>query len=267
MLTYTNKVTENKHSISVNNSNKQQNNKGIGAFQFVNKRPEAIAQRKIQETINNSTRMLQLKSIQASADNYLTQGIVQRMFSVGAASFKNPQNHTFTAASALQATEPIPRGEAGKATGLPASSGVQVGQVGSYGYVQHLEQTGDDLTGDHQPSGAAIKESIREMLHVLLNKPLTRSMAKNAYKKAITIIMTDVWHKLYSRTYGGRNTKAQIIQDSQNLMSAAIEDWKRTVPGLKAEGFTDAEILQIWDDLCEARKDFFATGNAQVGTL
>lgn len=219
----------------------------------------AVSQPKyFQNMANNSLQFKQTVQLQA---------IVQRMFSVGAQNFKNPEDHEFTPTSALQATKPIPRGEAKQKAGRSADDGVEVGDVGSYGYVQYLEKTGDALTGDHQPSGAAVKENIRLLLHTSLNQPLTRSMAKNAYKKAITIVMTDVWHKLSSRTYGGNNTKSQIILDANNLVDAAIKDWETTVDGLKDEGFTDAEIEDTWDNLCAARKDFFASGNAQVGSL
>ena len=128
--------------------------------------------------------------------------------------------------------------------------------------MQYLEKTGDGLTGDHQPSGAAIKEAIRLKLHSSLNQVLTRQMASNAYKKAITIVMTDKWHKAQSRTYGGRNTSTQISDDAQDLVQAAISDWQRTVPELKKH-FTDQEIQNIWDGLNDLRKDFFATGDAQ----
>ncbi len=200
-------------------------------------------------------------------DGMTDQRVVQRMFAVGKTKFKKPASHEFTLASASKATEPIPRGEAREEAGRGAGTGVEVGDIGSYGYVQYLEEVGDGLTGDHQPSGAAVKESIRNMLHTALDKPLTRSMAKNAYQKAITLVMTEAWHTLDSRTYGGRNSKKQIVKGAQDLMTAAMEDWKTTVPGLKSEGFTDGEIKHVWDDLCVARQDFFATGEAQVGTL
>lgn len=265
------------HSFSKNRSGHE------FAFQLAGKRSEAMMQRKMQEMADNSPRVLQLRTFQENINRSSKmgklntcqamfagtggRGVIQRMFSVGSMSFSDPKEHNFSLASALAATEPIARGEARRETGRAANTGVYVGDVGSYGYVQYLEQTGDGLTGDHQPSGAAVKEAIRELLHKSLNKPLTRSMAKNAYQKAITIVMTDVWHKLYSRTYGGRNTKAQIFADAMNLTDAAIKDWKTTVAGLKLEGYTDREIEGIWEDLCQARMDFFETGKAQVGTL
>lgn len=155
------------------------------------------------------------------------------------------------------------RGEARTVAGRAANTGVAVGDVASYSVVQHLEQTGDGLTGDHQPSGAAIKEAIRQKLHTALKRPLTRSMARNAYKKAITVVVEDIWHRKFSRTYGGRNSRAQIAQDAADLSTASVEDFKLLVPELESNGYTDQEIQEIWDDLCQAREQFFQTGDAQ----
>lgn len=185
------------------------------------------------------------------------------MFSVGGISFQNPVNFGFTSTSALNATKPMPHGGWGVLTGQPANSGVSVGDYGSYGGVQYLEKTGDGLTGDHQPSGAAIKEAIRIELHNSLKQVLTRGMARNAYKKAITIVVTDVWHKASSRTYGGRNNPSQISNDAADLVNAAISDWQLTVPHLKSEGFTDQEITDIWEGMNEQREEFFKTGDGQ----
>lgn len=197
-------------------------------------------------------------------DNILVQvnAPAVNSFTFNGISFTSPTDYTFTATSALNATKPIPYGGWSTITGGSRNSGVSIGDYGSYGGVQYLEKTGDGLTGDHQPSGAAIKEAIRLKLHSSLNQVLTRQMASNAYKKAITIVMTDKWHKAQSRTYGGRNTSTQISDDAQDLVQAAISDWQLTVPELKKH-FTDQEIQNIWDGLNDLRKDFFATGDAQ----
>jgi hypothetical protein len=200
-----------------------------------------------------------------------TQGqagsVLQMMFKAGGQKFPKPADHKFTAKSALAATQAPAHGAYAKATGQPAKSGVTVGDIGSYGAIKHLEQKGDQLTGDHQPSGAAIKEAIRLKLHAALNQALTRSMAQNAYKKAITVVVTDEWHKAYSRTYGGRNTPAQIAQDAKDLKMAAEKDWELTVPGLQKEGLDKKEIAQVWLALEEARAAFFKTGQPQFISL
>jgi len=211
--------------------------------------------------------MVQLQKAPATLIARLVQRASSGSFTAGGMSFPYPVNHEFTLASAQAAVLPIPRGEAKRETGRSASTGVEIAQVGSYGYVQYLEKTGDGLTGDHQPSGAAVKEAVRELLHSALLQPLTRSMARNAYQKAITLVMTDIWHKKFSRTYGGNNTRMQILKDASDLAAAATKDWDTTVSGLKGAGLSKVEINEVWDELCAARQAFFATGDAQAGTL
>ena len=185
-----------------------------------------------------------------------------KTFSAGGIKFKYPGKYKFTSASALRATKKIPRGRFKIITGRNSKTGVKIGDIGSYGAVQHLEKVGDQLTGDHQPSGAAIKEAIRLQLHTALNQPLTRSMARYAYKRAITIVMTDVWHKASSRTYGGRNTKQQILKDAGNLLLASIEDWKKTVPEL-LKSHSKKEVKELWEAMDKLRQIFFKTGEGQ----
>lgn len=186
-------------------------------------------------------------------------------FQAGTMHFTMPQGGVFSAQSALNATQPYANTMA-TLTGHPASFGVNVGDVGSYKAIQHLEKTGDQLTGDHQPSGAAIKEAIRQALHGAMTTMLTRSQANYAYQKAITVVMTDAWHKAQSRTYGGRNSKAQINQDAADLMTAAMEDWKQTVPELE-KTLTQQQIQAIWANLEKTRLAFYGTGNPQLALL
>lgn len=186
-------------------------------------------------------------------------------FQAGTMYFTMPQGGVFSAQSAQTATRPYANTMA-TLTGHPAGFGVTVGDVGSYKAIQHLEKTGDQLTGDHQPSGAAIKEAIRQALHGAMTTMLTRSEANYAYQKAITVVMTDAWHKAQSRTYGGRNSKAQINQDAADLITAAMEDWKQTVPELE-KTLTQQQIQAIWANLENTRKAFYGTGNPQVALL
>ncbi len=185
------------------------------------------------------------------------------MFYVGGIGFQNPVNFSFTATSALNATKPLAHGTWGQLTGQKANSGVSVGDYGSYGGIQYLEKTGDGLTGDHQPSGAAIKEAIRLELHRSLNQVLTRRMANIAYQKAITVVVSEMWHRASSRTYGGRNSPKQIADDAKDLVQAAISDWEQSVPYLKNEGFSDQDIIDLWNGLNELREEFFKTGDPQ----
>ena len=75
MSQYADKSKDSKSS-AVTSPVSQQHKIGA-AFQFVDNRPEATAQRKMQEAINNSPRLLQLSAQQDMADNY-TSAITQR---------------------------------------------------------------------------------------------------------------------------------------------------------------------------------------------
>lgn len=68
MNTHTEKTQRNK-SQSLANENSQMESIRESAFQFIDNRPEAISQRKLQETANNSPQVKQLKAIQESAIN------------------------------------------------------------------------------------------------------------------------------------------------------------------------------------------------------
>jgi len=68
MNTYADNKKENKTQAVANSLPKQQSS-GESTFKFVDNRPEAIAQRKLQEAINNSPRVQQLKAYQEMANN------------------------------------------------------------------------------------------------------------------------------------------------------------------------------------------------------
>ena len=68
MNTHAHKTQENK-SQSVSNGKPQLNRESKSTYQFVDKRPEADAQRKLQHLANNSPRAVQLKAFQVMANN------------------------------------------------------------------------------------------------------------------------------------------------------------------------------------------------------
>jgi hypothetical protein len=72
MNTHAEKTQENKNqTVSVADSQKQ--SEGSSTFQFVDNRPEAIAQRKLQEMANNSLQVKQAAQLQVMANNYSAQ--------------------------------------------------------------------------------------------------------------------------------------------------------------------------------------------------
>lgn len=70
MNTHADKTQENKRQ-SLSNGVTQMQNGGESTFQFIDKRPEAVAQRKLQEMGNNSTQAKQLRAFQGMANNSL----------------------------------------------------------------------------------------------------------------------------------------------------------------------------------------------------
>jgi len=68
MNSHADKTSENKsHAIADCSPNRQSN--GVSAFQFVDNRPETIAQRKLKEMANNTSQAKQMKVIQEMANN------------------------------------------------------------------------------------------------------------------------------------------------------------------------------------------------------
>ncbi|MBK6265094.1 DUF4157 domain-containing protein [Marivirga sp. S37H4] len=72
MNTHADKIQENK-SQPVSASVSQMQGSSESTFQFVDNRPEAIAQRKLQEVADNSPQTMQLRALQAMADHYSAQ--------------------------------------------------------------------------------------------------------------------------------------------------------------------------------------------------
>jgi len=70
MNTYAEKIQKSKGQ-SISDSNSQTQSNATSTFQLVNNRPEAIAQRKLQEIANNSQRVSQLKTFQDMSNDSL----------------------------------------------------------------------------------------------------------------------------------------------------------------------------------------------------
>ena len=189
----------------------------------------------------------------------------RKYFDADGIDFERLENFNFTSSSALAATRSVSSKEIANVTRRSKNSGTRIGDMGSYSSIQYIEQANDGLTCDHQPGGAQIKENLRQLLHSALNQVLTRQMAKNAYQRAVGIVMSDIWHKASSRTYGGRNKLKQIQEDVQNLAVASMKDWEPTVPELRKH-FTVEEIKNIWRKLNKLRRTFFSSGSITYST-
>ena len=87
MNTHADKTEENK-SRSAANADSQKQNGGKSEFQFVDNRPEAIAQRKLQELANNSPQAKQAAQLQAMPDNSLQANRLSQIRNNNSASTK-----------------------------------------------------------------------------------------------------------------------------------------------------------------------------------
>jgi hypothetical protein len=79
---------------------------------------------------------------------------------------------------------------------------------------------GDALTGDHIPSRAALVADAEARL----GRKLTPSELREIRDKGVTVALGEGSHVAHSRTYGGRNTAAQIAEDAKDLSRAFGRD-------------------------------------------
>jgi Fibronectin type III domain len=108
----------------------------------------------------------------------------------------------------------------------------------------------DMMTPDHIPSYAATKKHIEQKL----GRELTVDEAKNIHDNGATMLYETELHQKYSRTYGGRNTSEQILNDSQNLFEAAKRDMNALRKYLLESGATTEEIDQAFQLIHEMNK-------------
>ena len=103
---------------------------------------------------------------------------------------------------------------------------------------------GDLLTGDHGPSAAALKAYAVEH-----GDPRSAGQINS---QALTNVITDSDHKRFSRTYGGRNTPAQIKKDSKDLGKALYRDGAYFGHGMSAAGELTTPMVASMASLYQA---------------
>ncbi|MFW5700895.1 MAG: hypothetical protein ACOCWM_04320, partial [Cyclobacteriaceae bacterium] len=108
----------------------------------------------------------------------------------------------------------------------------------------------DKMTPDHIPSFAASKK----YLETKLGRSLTVDEAKKLSDEGTTILYETSIHQKYSRTYGGRNTSEQILNDSQNLFEAAKKDMEALRVPLLNSGVAEQEINKAFELIHEINR-------------
>jgi RHS repeat-associated protein len=122
-------------------------------------------------------------------------------------------------------------------TGAPSSGPVSQLEVGPYADLA-ARSVGDGLTPDHIPSFAAIRANVERQL----GRPLTAAEARALRDQTNAMVIRTQTHRQGSRTYGGRNTPAQIQTDSLDLQAAFQADRAALRQRLIQDGHTPEAI-------------------------
>ena len=109
----------------------------------------------------------------------------------------------------------------------------------------------DGLTPDHIPSFASIKMNVEREL----KRTLTSAEEAILRNETNAIVVRTRSHMDVSRTYGGRNTPDQILQDSLDLQRAFQLDQEAWLQRLLDEGHTLEEILSAFKKLDELNRN------------
>lgn len=110
-------------------------------------------------------------------------------------------------------------------------------QVGTYQEMVKANRK-SGLSSDHIPSFAAIKMAAESSL----NRELTVSEIRLLRKTTLTVVYRTKIHETSSRTFGGRNSKEKIVNDSKDLYQAAQNDIESLTPALLKDGYSQTDI-------------------------
>ncbi|WP_176167914.1 hypothetical protein, partial [Luteibacter sp. 22Crub2.1] len=113
----------------------------------------------------------------------------------------------------------VPHDVGDASVGRRAKVPVQMYDVMTHGESKAGAVVGDELTGDHIPSYAAIRQNVE----AVLGRELTADEAVSLRDNTNTVIIAKDLHAA-GRTYFGANTQAQIARDSFDLTGAAVKD-------------------------------------------
>lgn len=120
--------------------------------------------------------------------------------------------------------------------------------TGTYKDMAARAVVGDNLTPDHIPSFAAIKK-YREKVQ---GGAITGAAETALRNSTNTIVYSGTIHQKFSRTYGGRNTEAQIAadgKDANSLKAAFVKDRDTVRPELIKSGLKAADVDKAFADL------------------
>ena len=110
-------------------------------------------------------------------------------------------------------------------------------EVGNYSDLA-ARSARDGMTPDHIPSFAAVRSHIEAQIDGTLTPAQLRELRNNT----TAIVYDTSLHQQFSRTYGGRNSAAQIAGDASDLRAAADADMARLRPHLIQQGMSPSEV-------------------------
>ncbi|WP_436796388.1 DUF6531 domain-containing protein [Actinospongicola halichondriae] len=116
--------------------------------------------------------------------------------------------------------------------------------VGTYGDLAR-RSVGDGLTPDHVPSFAAVRRNVEESLGRELRPDEVRHLRNNTN----CVVVCTQRHQAASRTFGGRNSPAQIASDAADLGAAARRDLAELRRDLLQRGFSRHHIDRAFERL------------------
>ncbi|WIM82650.1 VENN motif pre-toxin domain-containing protein [Gallibacterium anatis] len=116
--------------------------------------------------------------------------------------------------------------------------------VGSYKDLKRRSVVGDNLDLDHIPSFAALKKAKENEL----GRKLSPKEEKILRDEATTVAVPKDIH-LNSRTFGGNNTRKQIIDDGNNLCLAQQCDLNKMKSSLIEKGYKTKDIDNVINEI------------------
>ncbi len=129
---------------------------------------------------------------------------------------------------------------------------VKLLDVGTFNAMDARRVTGDGLTPDHIPSGAAVVKAYELKNNTTVKRD--SDLYKKIYGNANTIVYSGAIHLKSSRTYGGRNTEAQILQDAKDLKGAFTRDTEIIRKPLIDSGLSSAAVTAAFKKLDDLNK-------------
>lgn len=122
--------------------------------------------------------------------------------------------------------------------------------VDTYAELRRRALSGDALEHDHIPSAAALIRAQERRLR----RELRPEEVRDLYNNAAAIELPSSVHRA-TRTYGGRNTRAQIADDARDLAAASNRDYSDRIALLLEDGVPLDDIERAIGDVIRMNRE------------